>query len=464
MKIKYQFSIFLTCIFLIPLACALLLPIFHIFSDYHNQHLKLFEQFHKENESLFSQETKEDVLKSIRHMPKGVDFLIEEGGLILFCTSDEFKTGTKFNEKEAISFIRSTSSEYTYMVETPGKKSSHGESDSKLRIISRIKKDTLMSNIDSRITNIAALIIVVIGIISITSVLIISKSISRSVKKILNQSQQIAAGNLDAKIEEFELPDNEFRIISDNINTMRKNLLEDKNRKARFVMGISHDLRTPIAVIKGYTEGIQDGVIKPGNETEKSLSIIREKSDLLESMINDLIDYVKLDSTDWTSELISENFTDFIKDFTSNLDFTGSVFKKKINIKINLPENTPIIMNKKLLTRALENIFSNALRYTDENDEINISSYRNKEFIYCEIADTGHGIKKEDLSHIFDLFYRASKSRQEKGIGIGLAVVKNIIDIHEWEIFVDSEPGKGTSFKIRIPVNTNGKKIKNLFR
>ena len=110
-------------------------------------------------------------------------------------------------------------------------------------------------------------------------------------------------------------------------------------------------------------------------------------------------------------------------------------------------------MNKTLISRAFENLLSNALRYTKENDTITISAYKiNDSEIKVAIADTGIGIDEKDLNQIFDLFYRGTNSRREEGMGIGLSVVKNIMETHNWNIEVKSEKDKGTCFIITIPL------------
>ena len=108
--------------------------------------------------------------------------------------------------------------------------------------------------------------------------------------------------------------------------------------------------------------------------------------------------------------------------------------------------------DEQLVNRVFENLLSNALRYTEENDEIRICAYESESAIFIKICDTGIGISESDLTNIFDLFYRATNSRREEGMGIGLSVVKNIIETHGWKIDVQSEKGKGSCFTIIIPL------------
>ena len=118
----------------------------------------------------------------------------------------------------------------------------------------------------------------------------------------------------------------------------------------------------------------------------------------------------------------------------------------------NLPNEYLIPYDEQLVNRVFENLLSNALRYTEENDEIRICAYEYENSIYIKICDTGIGISESDLANIFDLFYRTTNSRREEGMGIGLSVVKNIIETHGWRIEVESEKGKGSCFIIIIPL------------
>ena len=130
----------------------------------------------------------------------------------------------------------------------------------------------------------------------------------------------------------------------------------------------------------------------------------------------------------------------------------ANVFKRKINYSIEIPEDLQIPMDQMLAQRAFENIFSNALRYTKENDLIKISAEIQNEEAVISISDTGCGIEDNDMKNIFELFYRGTTSRREEGMGIGLSVVKNIIDIHNWRIEVKSKVQQGTTFLVYIPL------------
>ena len=172
-------------------------------------------------------------------------------------------------------------------------------------------------------------------------------------------------------------------------------------------------------------------------------------------MINTLINYMKLNDNDIREQLIPSSISRLIIDFSKEAEITGTIYKRKVVSKIDLPVDIEIPLDKNLVNRAFENIFSNAIRYTEEGNQITLISFIDEENnIVFKIQDDGIGIAKKDLDHIFELFYRGTNSRREEGMGIGLSVVKNIIDTHQWKINVESEKNKGTTFIIKIPVKT----------
>lgn len=302
------------------------------------------------------------------------------------------------------------------------------------------------------------LVLFTIGIIiSIISIFIISRTIFNSIIEIKNKTKEIANGNLDKEIKSnpSQKKQNEIMSILESLEIMRQSLCEAESRKSNFVMGISHDLRTPVAIIKGYTEAINDGIINTEEGLEEAINLIGNKTEQLEIMIDDLINFTKFNNYELKEQLIIDSITDLINYFVKESKLSANVFNREIICNIDLPENILIPLNKKLILRALQNLFANAIRYTNDGDKIYINAKREKQNILLEIKDTGIGINKKDLPQIFDLFYRSSTSRRENSMGIGLAVVKNVLDAHGWTISVNSTKGVGTSFKIKIPVIEN---------
>ena len=180
---------------------------------------------------------------------------------------------------------------------------------------------------------------------------------------------------------------------------------------------------------------------------------ITTKAKQLENMIDTLINFTKLNSTEIRETMKTQSITDFISEITREEQTIGNVFNRSIVLNVNFEKDVLVPFDKQLVTRVFENLFNNALRYTRDNDTITLESYidEEKRAVIYKIKDTGIGIDQQDLKNIFELFYRGTNSRLEEGMGIGLSVVKNIIETHRWEISVDSEKDKGTCFTITIP-------------
>ena len=146
-----------------------------------------------------------------------------------------------------------------------------------------------------------------------------------------------------------------------------------------------------------------------------------------------------------------QSITDFLHEIITEEQTIGNVFNRKIIADITFDRDIQIPFDRQLATRVFENLFNNALRYTKDNDSITLKAYIQDSSVIYKISDTGIGIDEKELKNIFEMFYRATNSRREEGMGIGLSVVKNIVETHGWKIDVDSQKDQGTTFTITIP-------------
>jgi signal transduction histidine kinase len=295
---------------------------------------------------------------------------------------------------------------------------------------------------------ISIILICALLVFAICMSLFIARSITKSVMVLEDATRRIAGGELDLKVD--ARGSNEITSLTNSLNKMRNALKEEELRRSRFIMGISHDLKTPLALIKGYAEAIQDGVTEdPASPAE----IITAKADQLEDMINNLIDFVRIDTGEWRGQLKRINLTAFLRDFEKILVFDIDLLHHKLQSDIALPEVLFVPMDERLVMRALENLVNNAIRYTPKGSHIRLGAALVEKGIVLTLSDNGPGIAEADLPHIFELFYRGSSSRREQGMGLGLAVVKWVIDSHGWSIAVHSKQDgeTGTCFTITIP-------------
>ncbi len=363
---------------------------------------------------------------------------------VVISTFPEIKDWTRISEEQIWTYIKETSGDYFYQFETPPL----GTSGQRVFLISRLNKDL---HLKERRGYTAAFIIFMAFIGFCTAIIvIISRSITNSITLLKDQTKKIADGDLNVKIAVKLKKENEITSMSQSLDRMRISLKEAQARRSRFVMGISHDLRTPIAVIKGYAEAMSDGMLSDGKQKDDALAIILEKTGQLETMVDTLLSYEKLSTDEWKTSMEKVDLKEFLKKFSRTAATTATVFKRNVSFAMDMEETT-VNMNPQLVQRALDNIFSNALRYTQDGDSILLSAVRRGCETVISISDTGCGIEESELENIFDLFYRGSSSRREEGMGIGLSVVKNIIDMHGWKVGVKSTPGEGTEFSITIP-------------
>ena len=450
MKIKKQFTLLVSFIIAIPIICIS----FIFLQKYLDSTKRYLISGYKEVEELEKERPEyKDALNIILDViPHNVEYcLVETETFEIICTSIPELQDIK-SMHNLWDILGLSSKDYFYQFTSPAT----NKNTILITRIPRIKPEPTTSE-----TIISTLLVVfsICIVICIIFIFIISKTIFNSIMKIKNETRKIASGNLDeAIITKGSLKkQNEIMSILESLEKMRQSLWEAENRKNKFIMGISHDLRTPVAIIKGYTEAISDNVISSKQDIDDALQLIRTKTEQLENMINDLISFTKLNNYELKEQLSPCSITKLIKTFAKESELSANVFNRNILCHIDLPDDILIPMNRQLILRAFENIFSNALRYTNDGDKIEISASVKGDFILLDIADSGVGIKEEDLPHIFDLFYKSSKSRQGKSMGIGLSVVKSIFDTHGWKISVASQKDEGTCFSVQIPINP-GKK------
>lgn len=448
MTVKRQLTLLISLIICLPVFTALI-----IYGYYCNSSKRLLLSSYRRSPEKADVSLTSDDLNSIKKSilslsPKVEAALIVKDRIIESTIADFPQPGTTLQEGDLWKIIKQTGEEFYYLTETPlGSDRKH-----LVLLVSRISKKKNQTNMFYSLLD----CILIFVIICAVATCCISRTITYSLSHLVKQTEKIAKGDLTPQEQRTPAKSrNEFTDLTEHIDSMRAALLDAKRKQQRFIMGITHDLRTPISVIKGYTEALYDGVITSEEETKKSLEIINVKTSQLEEMITSLINYCTFFRDNFRRQITPHCIKKQLETFAKSAETTGYIFHRKISCNINLLESTDIPVNEQLLARALENLFGNALRYTEDDGKITITADESDEYITITFSDTGCGIAEKDISHLFDLFYRGTNSRREQGLGIGLSVVKDIVDLHGWSIDIRSELGKGSDFIIRIPKNTN---------
>lgn len=283
--------------------------------------------------------------------------------------------------------------------------------------------------------------LVVIFLIIILS-FILSKKITRPLINVKNAALEVAQGNYQQNIE--IKGDDELAELINAFNLMSKKLLKlDKIRKES-TSDLAHELRTPLTTIKGYLEAIEDGKMEAN---QKSIIEMQEETQRMTNLINKLNEFADAQNKVFNLKEEKLNITPIIEKIVKQQQ--KSLSEKNININLKLEKKLYIKGDQNSLFQIFNNIIENAIKYNKENGKIEIKSLKENDDLVVYIQDSGIGISEDDLPFIFERFYRADKSRNSKnqGAGIGLAVVKELMEAHQGRIKVESK-GSGTLFKL----------------
>lgn len=300
----------------------------------------------------------------------------------------------------------------------------------------------------------AGLLSILILIFLLTSY--ISRSVLKPLKELNMAAGNIAQGNLDFEIN-YRAND-ELGFFSRAFNDMRIKLKESlqkqhDNEKSRkeMVASISHDLRTPIASIKGYVEGLHDGVARNEEMIKRYLYVIRDKTEQLDRLIDDLFQYSQLDLGKLEMNLVPENSREMLEWIYGRVEM--ELDKNIISIERPIPETT-LQSDRFRVEQVIINLVQNARQHIGDGGFIKIGSTLKNDYLIVSVQDNGPGISDIDLPHIFERFYRGEKSRSREygGTGLGLAICKYIVEAHGGEIGVDSVCGEGSTFYFSLPV------------
>ena len=227
-----------------------------------------------------------------------------------------------------------------------------------------------------------------------------------------------------------------------------------ESMRSEFVANVSHELKTPITSIKGFVETLQDGEVKDPDKIIQFLDIIAKQTDRMNAIIDDLLKLSRIEQQKESSDIqLSQNkICDII--IGAVQDCRTQAEQKQITIDVNCDETISLNINPALLQQAITNLVDNSIKYSDTGDKIEIAVLEKKKKIIISVQDWGCGISKEHHQRLFERFYRVEKARSQMfgGTGLGLAIVKHIAAIHNGKVSVESEPGKGSTFSIHLPL------------
>lgn len=300
-----------------------------------------------------------------------------------------------------------------------------------------------------------------VGIMILTALIMIVwlyRGILRPLNVLKRATKEMKQGNLNFSISGD--PEDEIGQLCEDFEEMRihlKELIEVRmqyeQESRELISNISHDLKTPLTAIKGYAEGILDGVADTPEKQEKYVKTIYTKANDMSVLVDELSLYSKIDSNNVHYVFSTINVKDYFGDCIEELSLDLELKNIELGYENMTDANTKAIADPEQLKRVINNIIGNSVKYLGkEQGRINVRIKELGEFIQVEIEDNGMGIPAKDLPLIFDRFYRADASRNSRkgGTGLGLAIAKKIIEEHSGRIWATSEEGKGTTIYFTV--------------
>lgn len=304
--------------------------------------------------------------------------------------------------------------------------------------------DATTTVLQSQLLYVTVIALVIASIISI----FISRRLSRPIKNINEGAKKLAKGQYDITFKKAGYK--EIDDLCDTLNFTTIELAKTDKIKKELIANVSHDLKTPLTMIKAYSEMIRDLSGDNKEKREKHLKVIIDETDRLTTLVNDMMDISKIESGLIVLNKEVFNICDLINDIVERFKIANDL--KKLNILTDLPKQIYVKADKSKIQQVLYNLISNAINHSQNSKEIIVKINVNQKKVKVSVIDNGIGIKKEDLQHIWSRYYKAADSfkRPNTGSGLGLSIVKNILDIHGFDYGVESEYSKGAIFWFKL--------------
>ena len=309
-----------------------------------------------------------------------------------------------------------------------------------------VQKDT--SGQKSAIANSAILILGCVFLTGSIVFLVIADIIVKPLTRLTNAIKELSNGNYNVRVD--NVGQDEISKLNQGFNQMARQLAKQDETRQKFISDISHEFQTPLTSIQGFANILKEEDL-PKEQRVKYANIILYNSKRLSSLAKNMLQLTLLDREEIELELTNYSLVEQMNRVISTQE--NQAMEKNIEIVFEMPKKEIFIEgDEQRLEQVWTNIISNAIKYTNEGGLITITMKKNSKDIEISIEDTGIGMSKEVVSHIFERFYREDKARNVEGNGLGLAIVKSIVDLHHGKIDILSQVDVGTNFIVRLPI------------
>ena len=227
-------------------------------------------------------------------------------------------------------------------------------------------------------------------------------------------------------------------------------LWQVETTRREFVSNVSHELRSPLAAIRAMTETLQDGALNDPETAQDFLTRIQSDVLRMTTMVNELLELSRLESGQVPIHLVPINLRTVVQEIESRFDMGAD--RKGLTLETHVPDDTPLVMGEAdKLNQVLGNLVENAIKFTGDGGTISISAETSDRWVEVKVKDTGVGIARKHLPHVFERFYKVDRSRRNGGTGLGLAIVKHLVQAHGGDIRAESVEGEGSTFSFTLP-------------
>ncbi len=288
----------------------------------------------------------------------------------------------------------------------------------------------------------------IVVLIALLFTYIISGKMTKPIKAINNVAKSIAGGDFARRVSVNA--ENEIGELSETFNQMADSIEQLEHVRRSFIANVSHELRTPMTTITGFVEGIMDGTIPPERHSQY-LAIVLDESKRLSRLVTDLLDVSKMEQGEFPLEMREFDINEMIR--LNIIKSEKRITEKDIQLTVSFQtENQMVIADKDSIQRVITNLMDNAIKFTEPGGFMDVRTGLNGGKVFVAIQNSGIGIAKSELTHVFDRFYKTDKSRSQdkSGAGLGLYIVKNIIQSHGENIWAESEQGEFARFNFTL--------------
>lgn len=291
------------------------------------------------------------------------------------------------------------------------------------------------------------LILILIVASSIVAIFV-SRRLNRPILKIISTAREMGKGNFNVKFEKSNVQ--ELDELCDVLTVAASEMNKTEELKRDLLANVSHDLKTPLTMIRAYAEKVRDITYKDAKKREKDLNVIIEETERLNNLVNDLLDLSKIQAGECELNITEYDIVKNIKEILKRYDIV--VDREGYSFELDMPTSAKVKADKTKIEQVIYNLINNAIEHTGDDLKVKITVKKQLDSVLISITDTGVGLTEEEKSLVWNRYYKKEKKHKRNvvGSGIGLSIVKGILENHKCEYGIDSKKGEYTTFYFKL--------------